>query len=203
MKTENDELIIRYIDGQLSNIEKTGFEKKLQTSEELREKVEEFRRVANEFSQTEFRSIDEDYFNNIVPAFRSSLEKEKLRPVRRIGYAIIAVLLFISSYFIFQNYIIYNDDSQSLQAFTENLSEEELDEIADYVSDYSWDASSNESIINPVIEDDLDIESFLSGISPEEGYSILSGYQINDLYSEASEEQLQNAYEELLNKEIL
>ena len=62
----------------------------------------------------------------------------------------------------------------------------------------------SEDIVTQVMNDDyFNIDGIIQNASDEEGYNILSEYQINNIESFAGEEDLQQAYEELLAKSIL
>ena len=132
------------------------------------------------------------------------MEKESyVFPIRKIGFTFATVLLIISSYFLFQNYFFNQSVTDfSVESITDNLSEEEMNELADYISDDYWNPISSEEKLLILEETDLSLEGLIASISIEEGVLILSDYQINDLYSFADEEDLEIAYNEILTKQI-
>ena len=199
-----DEIIIKYFDGQLSVNEIKEFESELETNAELKNAFENYRKVNEFFSTKDEQFAEQDYFNTIVPRFRQKLDKVTyVSPIRKIGFSFAAILLIISSYLLFQNYFFNQSVTvYSVESITDNLSEEEINELADYISDDYWNPISNEEKFLLFEETDLSLEGLIADVSVEEGVMILSDYQINDLYSLADEKELEIAYNEILTKRI-
>ena len=199
-----DDIIIKYFDGQLSLNEIKEFEGELETSTELKNAFENYRKVNEFFSTKDERLADQDYFNEIIPRFRQKLDKESyVSPIRKIGFTFAAILLIISSYLLFENYFVNQSvTNYSVESITDNLSEEEINELADYISDDFWNPISGEEKLLILEETDLSLEGLIASVSVEEGVLILSDYQINDIYSLADEDELEIAYNEILTKRI-
>lgn len=199
-----DDIIIKYFDGQLSYDERKEFERELETSTELKNAFENYRKVNEFFSTKDEQLADQDYFNTIIPRFRQKLDKVAyVSPIRKISFTFATILLIISSYLLFQNYFFNQSATNySVESITENLSEEEINELADYISDDYWNTISGEEKLLLLEETDLNIEGLVASVSVEEGVLILSDYQINDFYSLADEEELEIAYNEILTKRI-
>ena len=199
-----DDIIIKYFDGQLSIDEIKEFERKLETNTELKNAFENYRKVNELFSIKDEQFAEQDYFNTIIPRFRQKLDKGSyVFPIRKISYSFAAILLIISSYLLFQNYFFNQSATNySVESITDNLSEEEINELADYISDDYWNPISDEEKLLLLEETDLNLEGLIADVSVEEGVMILSDYQINDLYSLADEEELEIAYNEILTKQI-
>lgn len=199
-----EDIIIKYFDEQLSVNEVNEFERELETNTELKNAFENYRKVNELFSTKEELLVDQDYFYGIVPRFRQKLDKETFAfPIRKIGFTFATILLIISSYLLFQNYFFNQSVTDfSVESITDNLSEEEMNELADYISDDFWDTISSEEKLLILEETDLSLEGLVASVSVEEGVLILSDYQINDFYSLADEEELEIAYNEILTKRI-
>jgi hypothetical protein len=199
-----DVIIIKYLDGQLSGDEKREFENELKINTELNDSFKNFKRVKDIYSIKDEPVLEQDYFNGIVPGFRERLEKKTIVfPVRKIGFAFASVTLMIISYLIFQNYFInQNIEDDSIQSITQNLSEDELNELADFISDDSWEIISDEELYGNLNSDDFTIDVILSNVSIEEKMTILSDYNIIDLYFLVDEQEFNVAYDELLSKRI-
>ncbi len=199
-----DDIIIKYFDGQLSVNEIKEFERELETNTELKNAFENYRKVNELFSTKDEQLADQDYFNEIIPRFRQKLDKVSyVSPIRKIGFTFATILLIISSYLLFQNYFFNQSATNySVESITENLSEEEINELADYISDDYWNPISDEEKFLLLEETDLSLEGLIASVSVEEGVMILSDYQINDIYSLADEEELEIAYNEILTKQI-
>ena len=199
-----DKLIIKYIDEQLSVDERKAFERELEINMELKNAFENYRKVNEQFSTKDELLANQDYFNGIIPRFRQKLDKETfVFPIRKIGFTFATILLIISSYLLFQNYFFNQSATNySVESITENLSEEEINELADYISNDYWNPISGEEKLQLLEETDLSLEGLIASISVEEGVMILSDYQINDIYSLADEDELEIAYNEILTKRI-
>ena len=199
-----DDIIIKYFDGQLSVNDVKEFEGELETNTELKNAFENYRKVNELFSTKDEQLADQDYFNTIVPRFRQKLDNGSyVFPIRKIGFTFATVLLIISSYLLIENYFINQSATNySIESITDNLSEEEINELADYISDDYWNTISNEEKLLMLEETDLSLEGLIASVSIEEGVMILSDYQINDIYSLADEEELEIAYNEILSKQI-
>ena len=199
-----DDIIIKYFDEQLSVNEIKEFESELETNTELKNTFENYRKVNEQFSTKDELLANQDYFNGIIPRFRQKLDKGTYDfPIRKIGFAFATILLIISSYLLFQNYFFNQGKTNySIQSITNNLSEEEINELADYISDDFWNPISGEEKLILLEETDLSLEGLIASVSVEEGVMILSDYLINDIYSLADEEELEIAYNEILTKRI-
>jgi len=199
-----DKQIIKYFDEQLSADDRKEFEHELDTNAELKNAFENYRKINELLSTDEELLASKDYFNGIVPRFRQKLDKDSYIPqIRKIGFAFATVLLILSSYLLFQNYFFNQSvTNYSIESITNNLSEEEMNELADYISDDFWDPISGEEKIIFLEESDLSLEGLVANLSLEEGVMILSDYQINDIYSFADEKELEIAYNEILTMRI-
>jgi hypothetical protein len=199
-----DKIIIKYFDEELSVDERKEFERELETNTELKDTFENYRKVNELFSTKDEQLADQDYFNTIIPRFRQKLEKESyISPIRKIAFTFATFLMIISSYILFQNYFFNQGvTNYSVESITDNLSEEEMNELADYISDDFWNLISDEEKLQILEEADLSLDGVIADVSVEEGMMILSDYQINDIYTLADEEELEIAYNEILTKRI-
>ncbi len=199
-----DKIIIKYFDEQLSVDERKEFERELETNTELKDTFENYRKVNELFSTKDEQLADQNHFNGIVPRFRQKLDKGSyISPIRKIAFTFATFLLIISSYILFQNYFFNQGvTNYSVESITDNLSEEEMNELADYISDDFWNLISDEEKLQILEEADLSLDGVIADVSVEEGMMILSDYQINDIYTLADEEELEIAYNEILTKRI-
>lgn len=199
-----DELIIKYFDERLSVYDRKKFERELEINTELKDAFENYRIVNELFSIKEAPLSNQNYFSEIVPRFRQKLDKKTfVSPIRKIGFTFATILLIISSYLLFQNYFFnQNVTNYSIHSITNDLSEEEMNELANYISDDYWNLISSKEKLQLLEETDFSMDGVIADVSVEEGVMILSDYQINDLYSLADEEELEIAYNEILTKRI-
>lgn len=200
-----DEIVIRYLDKQLSESELKEFERELKNNKDLKRALESYRELSQLFSEDKKPNVRQSYFNEIVPKFRQRIEKKSSTfPSRKIGFAFVIILLMITSYILF-NVDVPNPklEDVTLQSITENISEDELGELADYVSDDSWKLLSDNYDYELLKEDDLILERIVENISDADRLTLLNEYQINNFYSFIDDDEIENAYNELLTKRIL
>jgi len=199
-----DELIVRYLDNQLTEEEAREFKRELETNVELKEAYQNFNKVKKMFSETRELSLGQEYSNGIVPRFRGRMsERASILPIKRISYAFVTLILVFTSYFIFKGYFLNSGTEEyTLQSITANLSEDDMNELEDYVSnDYLELISGKDEFILPA-EFDFSMEAMLTDVSPEEKVMIMSDYHINEIYSLVDEEEFEIAYNEILSKII-
>ena len=200
-----DEIVIRYLDKQLSESELKKFELELKNNEDLKKALDSYRELSQLFSEDKKPNIRQGYFNEIVPKFRQRIEKKTSNfPLRKIGFAFAIILLAIASYAIL-NINVLNPKSEdlTLQSITENISEDELGELADYISDDSWRLLSDNNDYELLQEDDLILERIVENVSNADRLILLNDYQINNFYSFIDDDEIENAYNEILKIRIL
>jgi len=204
MNNINDQ-IVRYLDRQLSEEERIEFEKRLLFDEALKKAYADFQQVNELISEAKTPGGDKDYFINIVPRFRQSLNNNiKTSPFKKVSYGFVTFIMFICTFYIFNNTgVITNPDINSFESITAGLSDEQFNEARNYLTDNTLVTPSEDLVYQFVNEDDFDLEGILQSVPSEEEINILSDYQINNIESFAGEEELQQAYEELLTKSIL
>ncbi len=200
-----DEIVIRYLDKQLSESELKKFELELKNNEDLKKALDSYRELSQLFSKDKKPNVRQGYFNEIVPKFRQRIEKKTSNfPLRKIGFAFAIILLAIASYAIL-NINVLNPKSEdlTLQSITENISEDELGELADYISDDSWRLLSDNNDYELLQEDDLILERIVENVSNADRLILLNDYQINNFYSFIDDDEIENAYNEILKIRIL
>lgn len=200
-----DELVIRYLDEQLSESEFKKFERELKNNEDLKKALDNYRKLSQLFSEDKIPNVRQSYFNEIVPKFWQRIEKKSSAfPSRKIGFAFAIILLAIASYVIL-NVNVLNPKSEdlTLQSIIENISEDELGEIADFISDDSWGLLADNSDYELLKDDDLILERIVENISDVDRFILLNDYQINNFYSFIDDDDIENAYNELLTIRIL
>ena len=200
-----DEIVIRYLDKQLSESELKKFESELKNNEDLKKALDSYRELSQLFSEEKKPNVRQGYYNEIVPKFRQRMEKKSNTfPSRKIAFAFAIILLAIASYFILNvNVFIPKSEELTLQSITKNISEDELGELADYVSDDSWRLLSDNSDYELLKEDDLILERIVENISDVDRFNLLNDYQINNFYSFIDDDEIENAYNEILKIRIL
>lgn len=203
MKNYN-QLIVDYLDDQLSEKERITFEKELQNNDALQKEFLEFKKVREVFSAKNITSPDHEYFNTVVPRFRQSLEKNtRSHVIKKVGYVFTFLIITLAAYLVFQYYffnqVTISDPSQLL---TDDLSQDEINYLADYVSDDSQELLSEGEKYHVLDDIDYNLEDIAANFSSEEKLLIINDYKINDLYSVIDDKEGEYAYNELISKRI-
>jgi hypothetical protein len=194
MNSKND-IILRYLDGTLEGEEKTLFEKELSNSPSLQEQLSNYKCVFDEFASYDVTSVDDDYFRNMVPKFRSKLPgKLKRFPLQKVSFASAASLIVIMFLF-----LLFNRTNHNLN-IVDNLNEHELTELWDKFSsdvlpsEYPSEITAD-STVNTLYLTELNL-------SPESVnyYFADRKTEVNTIIKDISEEEADNIYKEIINK---
>jgi hypothetical protein len=196
------ERIIRYIDGQMNQEEKSLFEEELKKSSSLQGELEDCRKLLKEFREIKNISVDEKYFTNLLSEFRmKSSPGKKLKFYPAFGYSLIAALVII-----FFSVIFLQDNGEIPQAedVVSSLSDNEAEYILNNYSDQEIpseiitnDSGSSDSILTQLIADEL-----ISG-NPDLNY-IMESSESNfyNTADEITETEANIVYSELINKKF-
>ena len=144
---KNDKAIIRYLDNQMSDIEKERFEKEINNSPNLQKEIEDYKILLSKIEAAKIIDVKEEYLNNIVPNFRARLEKKnKARKFSvKLAYAgstltalVIAAILFFGK----------PPDSNKIENVQQLESEMTSAEIAAVANNYLNDVNLTEMNLN-------------------------------------------------------
>ena len=194
MNSKND-LILRYIDGNMDEEEKIRFETELRNSITLQQEVSRYRNVCNEFSAYKGIPADDDYFRNMVPKFRSKLPgKLKRFPLQPVALASVASLIVVMFLF------LVLPRSEHITNIANNLDEHELTNLVDkfssdvlpleLFSDITVDSTINALYLNEL------------NITPEtESYYFADRKtDVTSMVKDINDEEADNIYNEIINK---
>lgn len=194
-----EELIIKYLDRQLSEKERTEFENLLLTNSELRIEFENYRKVNELFSNDYKPELANNYFNNIIREFRQKIET-KNKPViyRKYGMAFTTVFLAVTLFFIADKLFV----NQNVQSVVGDFSDEELKELADFYSNENYSLLSGNEDMILLSSTDLNMETIVENSTSEEKISMISEFDLDEIYSSVDDDVLETAYNEILTKRI-
>jgi hypothetical protein len=194
MNSKND-LILRYIEGNLTEEEKIRFETELNNSPSLQKELSMYKTVFNEFSGYKEIPADDDYFRNMIPRFRSKLPgKLKRFPLQRVAFVSSACLIVVMFMF-----LLLNKNNQ-VPNITNKINEHELTEL--------WDNFSSD-VLPSEFSTDLSIDSTINALYLSEMYITpeIDAYYFADRKSDVSnivkdinDEEADNIYKEIINK---
>ncbi len=139
-----DEDILKYLSGLMNNGEITDFDNKLAVDSSFKERYNQIKEKAGEFSSVREIELNEAYFNNLLPRVHEKLMKRKkvklIREYALILPTVITVLLVIIMSILDRNGEI--DLPKSLASEVVNNIDD--DELADnLIKDYSFESVLN------------------------------------------------------------
>jgi hypothetical protein len=194
MNSKND-LLLKYIEGSLTDDEKTRFESELNNSLSLQNELLRYKTVYDGFSAYKEIPADDDYFRNMVPRFRSKLPGKLRRfPLLKVAYISSACLIVVMFAFLLLN---KNTPTPNI---VENLDEHELTELLDKFSsevspsDLSADVFAD-STINALYLSEINITPDLDSY-----YFADKRSDVNTLIKDINDEEADNIYKEIINK---
>jgi hypothetical protein len=191
------EIIIKYLDNQLSEAEKLNFEKQLSDSTELKR---EFIKYADIYSQIdELKEIKSNplYFNSLLPRFhRKQKDQRAVFSFKNVGYAFSLVIMFIVSFTLF-DLLYQGNESDNLIKFTESLT---TDEKIDLLSTLNGEATTE--YINKLYSDfyNNNIETGFTDIWDKNQIAVSYNLDVNNIEEIVTDEEFEIIYNELLNK---
>jgi hypothetical protein len=198
MKTKYDDLIILYLDNRMSGEDRTKFEMDLQKSSELYERFNQIKGNLKTINSGSSPETDADYFNNMLPQFRQKFEQNRSKKRLFPGYAAFAsglgvvILLFFVILF---NSDIDKDDVNELA----DLNYTEADEV---LSSYRFPDDEYLLFYDSGSELSEKIDSIFA-----DQYMLADGagsyLEYNSVINSLSDEEADNIYAQLINKDII
>jgi hypothetical protein len=194
----NDERIIKYLDGELSTEEKTLFEEELKNSEELSNEYQKYLKVCTETDHLKNIKLTQQYTDNILIEFHEKFDKRRSLSFRKnLGYAFALMLVFVISVAVLKS-LFFNNQTE-IADFTESLTSEQKIEV---LKNLNGESTINDIILDNVSESDLVslIESDLQVNS-----EIAETYHIdyNEIVSGLTEKEVENIYQKIINTNLL
>lgn len=192
-----EELIIKYLDDQLSSEEKKAFEIELNSSEELQKEFQSYKKL--NFYIDELKQIDQNelYFNSILPRFQERMITRKKSPfVQKFGYAFPFIFMFALSFVVFNLFYSSNTISTDLVNFTQSLTDDQKIELlstlnGDFTTEYFTEQYSEYYHQN--------IENTLSVIEDKNQLAVLYNIEIEEPSDYLSEQEFEKIYNEIIS----
>lgn len=190
-----DEKILQYLDGQLNEDEKILFENELNSSPELKKKLDEYISVKSKLNEFNDIQVDETYFNRIVPEFRKRLEiKKKARRIFLFSFANSLAAIIIL-------YIVLspNGNNLNLDEAVKNWTENDFNYAIEYVDkqnstfdiiDY-YNTTEIDSFISSMLTDELNLSN---------NSTVYNSIDYNTLSTQMNSNDINYLYKEILNK---
>jgi hypothetical protein len=200
MKT--DEKIRKYLDGEMTSEELSAFEKEMENSHELKRNVEHYRSTIKNFKEMSSPDLQTNYFNNIIPEFRKSIERKKknrFAPAYAFGSVAVIIFAIVILFFISKDDIEQQPDNN----FTQSLMSEEIEQyLHDYTSDYSY-----LNLVGDLSDDDLLVDSLLYAELnlTANNYELqvdFSNAEINLIIENLSDEEFDGLYASIADKKF-
>lgn len=164
-----------------------------------------FNDVLNLVDATKNIKLNEDYRISVISNFRKNLEKKSLSSERFSIKHSFALIVFIAAGYLLTSNLL-NNNMDSIESALTDLDEEEINLIVDDY-DLSIPLQINDSDVNTQTIDSIYSKSMYSAvneyINTEGSASYTSDYEINDVENLLSDDEVDQLYSQLLEKEIL
>lgn len=197
----NEEKFSSYFLNEMDEVEAKKFEQELNSSYELRKEYENYKKLFDIVQNTKTIKLKDEYSQNVIPVFRTKLErKQKFSSVIKIGYVFAVLFSFVIGYSIMDFIIKTNKDVQ--ESFT-NITLEEASTFADEMNfnfDKDYGEPMNSSIdslytnaVTQNVKSSLDskaAESISKDISIKEYDKYLSEDDVNLIFAELSDKEI-------------
>lgn len=145
------------------------------------------------------------YRDSIIPNFRNNLDKKSKTSDRfSIKHSFALIVFIVAGYFLTST--LTNKNNDSIESTLTNLNTEEINLIAD---DYDLTISAHENVSdeNSQIIDSLYSEHFSKTVSnvlsEESRIDVTEAYELSDVENLLSEDEVDQLYSALIEKEIL
>ena len=194
MKTE--ERILKYIDNELTPEEKSGFEKEMESSKELRDEFQKYASVNEEIEKLKDSKLNPDYINSILPEFHNRRLTGKKETIRKsLSYAFGIMLIFIISIAVLRIFFNNHSDPNNVEEFATSLSENQKVELLETIN-------GNSEIYNLIPETEV-VDLFEADLKINS--DVVEAYNINytEIIGDLSDKELEIVYQEILNKNFL
>ncbi len=192
---KNEELVIRYLSGEMEEEELLTFELRLNNSDEFKKLADEYSKVFDKVNKQKSVEGNYFYFENILQKFYSqNKSKSKSNLIRNLAYASIIVVFISVSYVFYSNFPTENINN--LETITQEVSEDQIMEI---VHEYSLVDNSDLSSLSSNSILDQQLNSFYNSSTQSISQKIL----VEDITDNLSDYEIEQIYSELINKKIL
>ena len=194
---KNDERIIKYIEDELTPVERVAFELDLRNSKELREVFEKYLRVKEEIKEFKKFKMNQAYLDSMIPELRNKIDTPRNFSVKKnLGYAFGVVFVIMLSILVLKNFFGNEIPSNDLQKFVQSLNENQRIQLLEEINgesevDKIIQESISETEINNLLASELEIN-----IEIAETYDISN----SDLMVGLSQQEVDNIYSEILNR---
>ena len=194
---DRTERIIKYIENELTSVERSAFEVELKNSFELKKEFEQYLRLKNETITLKDVKLDKNYFDSIISEFREKLQSQKSRGIKfRLGYAFGIMLAFILSIAVVNYYLSSKSESTDLPEFAESLSDSQRMELLESLE---TELNSTELVSGNVSVQEIDQ---LINAELEISSEVIETYDIayDDLIVGLEQDEVNKIYNEILSR---
>jgi len=194
---DRTERIIKYIEDELTSVERSKFEEELKNSFELKKEFEKYLQLKNETIKLKDVELDKNYLDSIIPEFRKRLQSSKSRGIKfSLGYAFGIMLAFILSIAVVNYYLSSKSESADLPEFAESLSDSQRIEL---LENLDTELTSTELVSENVSVQEIDQ---LINAELEISSEVLESYDIayDDLIVGLEQDEVNKIYNEILSR---
>lgn len=195
--------ILKYLDNQMSESERTDFETELKNSADLRSLFENYKALFDEIDIEKKKLIEQYYAATIIPEFRKRIENNNSSRTQYVFAAGIAAAVILVL-FLFLNPLVNSNSQSDVELTYNNLPESELDYLYSQVTAEEL-LNINQADSMPEI-DSMYMHYFLTRLieedDPVENLFAINDVDLEEIERILSEQELEIVYNQLINKEI-
>lgn len=198
----NDDKVYAYLSGLMKGEEKLRFEQELKNSEELSRQYETIKSMLGDMKTVSETQPDEVYFSSLLPKVREKMVSKKKRRFPALVYLAPTAVAVMVLFFVFYNPVSKNN-SMPMPSLSEIVANADSS-ITDYISDpiypdYSYSTSKDSDV-------SVNLSYAEEQVSKKELLNMVVNLPVIDEYSfidHLSDQEIERAYQSLLNKKIL
>ncbi len=193
----NEEKYLRYLLNQMSEDEKHLFENELESSKQIRDDYESYKKVMDLVIGSKNITLNSQYAQTIIPKFRKKLEgKKKQSIIVKYGYAFSALFIAALSYLVITQTLtdkqnsqkMYSDLTKDEASFFASEMNIELGKDYDEITIQKIDSVYNDKLSNDVTEavNDNSIDVITEDMNLNELNQYLSDKDVDLIFAELS-----------------
>ena len=200
----NDSDFEKYLSGKMTVEEKGKFKADLVISPELSRDFNKYKKLKELIDETRSINLNQSYSSNILPRFRNKLEaRDKFKFSQKVGAFVTAAASIVIGFFLTLNLLINENSGDNILA---NIIENEKDSIISSfeISEKSISKADSESLarMDSIYKDAL-AENISIRYELDEINSNAIDFEDIDFEQYISEEEIDQIYASLINKDIL
>ena len=201
---KNEERFFSYLNGRMNPEEIEKFENDLNKSTDLNNEFNEYKKLNNIITKVKNIQFNNNYSESILLNFQNRTKSKKTKSaLPKIGYAFATLFIAVAGYFVIYNFT--KENPQEIKSLLAEYSESELNSFSDNF--YSSNIENNFSDYDSNKLDSIYTENIsariIESMSEKKLDDIFNIKNVSDVNEYISDNDVDNIYSQLIDKEIL